>query len=203
MRNHRARSFRKLAAWSAAGLGAWALFRRLRNPLELRGRTVLITGGARGLGLVLAREFLRQGAKVAICARDGGEVERAREDLVLHGSHVLAAVCDVTDRQEVRRLVRHVRDRFGPVEILVNNAGVIQVGPYETMTVEDYELAMKTHFWAAYFTISEVLDDMRARRFGRIINISSIGGKVSVPHLLPYCASKFALTGFSEGLSSE
>jgi short-subunit dehydrogenase len=87
--------------------------------------------------------------------------------------------------------------------VLINNAGTIAVGPMETMTVADYEEAMKTHFWGPlYFTLA-ALPHLRARGGGRIVNVSSIGGKVAVPHLLPYSASKFALTGFSEGLRAE
>jgi short-subunit dehydrogenase len=86
------------------------------------------------------------------------------------------------------------------VDILINNAGVIQVGPMEEMTAEDYENALRVHFWGPLFTTLGVLPEMRRRRAGRIVNIASIGGKISIPHLLPYSASKFALVGFSEGL---
>jgi short-subunit dehydrogenase len=100
-------------------------------------------------------------------------------------------------------MVRIVRDHFGRIDVLINNAGVIEVGPMEVMTVEDYEEAMKTHFWGPLYTTLAVLPEMRERRGGRIVNVASIGGKISVPHLLPYSASKFALVGFSEGLRAE
>jgi short-subunit dehydrogenase len=100
-------------------------------------------------------------------------------------------------------MVNVVRDHYGRVDVLVNNAGVIQVGPMEVMTIEDYEEAMKTHFWGPLYTMLAVLPEMRKRRDGRIVNISSIGGKISVPHLVPYSASKFALVGLSEGLRAE
>ncbi|HKY04409.1 MAG TPA: SDR family NAD(P)-dependent oxidoreductase, partial [Blastocatellia bacterium] len=88
-------------------------------------------------------------------------------------------------------------------DVLINNAGVIEVGPMDVMTAGDYEEAMRTHFWGPLYTTLAVLPAMRSRSEGRIVNISSIGGKISVPHLLPYSASKFALTGFSEGLRAE
>jgi short-subunit dehydrogenase len=100
-------------------------------------------------------------------------------------------------------MVRIVRDKFGQIDVLVNNAGVIQVGPFDVMTLEDYELAMNVHFWGPLYTTLAVLPEMRKRGEGRIVNISSIGGKIAVPHLLPYCASKFALVGFSEGMRAE
>jgi len=193
-----------LAAAGAGALiaGSALLVRRLRE-YDLRGKTVLITGGSRGLGLLMAREFAQAGARVAICARNNAELERARMDLTRRGAEVLAALCDVTDKAQVSELMEVVRDRFGRIDVLVNNVGVIQVGPMEVMTLEDYDEAMRAHFWAPLYTTLAVLPEMRRRREGRIVNVSSIGGKISVPHLLPYSASKFALVGLSEGLRAE
>jgi short-subunit dehydrogenase len=190
----------------AAGVGALLVTRSLVrrwSEYDLRGKTVLITGGSRGLGLVMAREFAREGARLAICARDEAELERARADLKKLGAQVIAVPCDVTDRAQVNEMVSIVHDHYGQVDVLVNNAGVIQVGPVEVMTLEDYEEAMKVHFWAPLYTTLAVLPEMRRRGDGRIVNISSIGGKISVPHLVPYSASKFALVGLSEGLRAE
>lgn len=189
-------------AGAGALLATRAVVRRLRE-YDLSGKTVLITGGSRGLGLVMAREFARGGARVAICARDTEELDRARMDLVRRGARVIAVPCDITDREQVNEMIRAVNERFGRIDVLVNNAGVIEVGPMEVMTLEDYEQAMKTHFWGPLYTTLAVLPEMRERQEGRIVNITSIGGKISVPHLLPYSASKFALVGFSEGLRAE
>lgn len=190
------------AAGIGLGLAARALVRKTRE-YDLRGKTVLITGGSRGLGLVLARTFADEGASLVLCARDPEELERARAELAQRGVPVLAVPCDVTDRQQVQALVSAARQRFGQVDVLVNNAGLIQVGPLEVQTLEDYQAAMNTHFWGPLYTILEVLPEMRQRRAGRIVNVSSIGGKISVPHMLPYSASKFALVGLSEGLRAE
>jgi len=170
---------------------------------DLRDKTVLITGGSRGLGLVMAREFARHGARLALCARDEEELERARLDLERFGVEVMVVRCDVRNRQDVNDMVAAVNARFGNVDVLVNNAGVIQVGPLEVMTEEDFEQAMQAHFWAPLNTIMAVLPSMRQRKSGRIVNITSIGGKVAVPHLVPYSASKFALVGLSKGLRAE
>jgi len=191
---------------AAAGVGALiavrATVKRWRG-YDFRHKTALITGGSRGLGLVMAREFAREGARVAILARDPEELKRAHEDLTNRGAEAFEMPCDVTDRAQVNEAVLIVRRHFGSVDVLVNNAGVIQVGPLEVMTLEDYEEAMKTHFWAPLYTTLAVLPEMRRRREGRIVNISSIGGKIGVPHLVPYSASKFALAGLSEGLRAE
>ena len=186
----------------AAGIAGLALagsLLRRRSKFELEGRVVLITGGSRGLGLVLARQFADEKARVVICARDPIELDRARRDLQQQSAEVRAFPCDVTDPEAVQNMV----DEIGQIDVLVNNAGIVQVGPLDTMTVEDFRRSLKTHFWGPLNTILTVLPQMRMRKTGRIVNISSVGGKVSVPHLLPYSASKFALVGLSKGLRSE
>jgi NAD(P)-dependent dehydrogenase (short-subunit alcohol dehydrogenase family) len=186
-----------------AGLLAAYLLTHRRRRYDLRGRTALITGGSRGLGLLLARELARHGARVAICGRDPATLGRARDDLERRGATVMALRCDVTVRRDVETLVAEVRDRLGSVDVLINNAGIITVGPVETMTLKDFEDAMATNFWGPLYAILAVVPEMRRRGAGRIVNIASIGGKISVPHLLPYSASKFALVGLSEGLRAE
>src|SRR5947207_1216596 len=187
---------------AAVGVGAWLLSRPLRdgNRYGYRGKVALVTGGSRGLGLVMARQLAERGARVAVCARDRDEVERAGQDLVGHGDMPLALPCDITDPQQVRDLVQAVTAHFGRLDVLINNAGIIQVGPLETMTRADFEQALAVNFWGAYNCVEAALPGMRERGEGRIINITSIGGRISVPHLLPYCVGKFAFVGYSQGL---
>jgi NAD(P)-dependent dehydrogenase (short-subunit alcohol dehydrogenase family) len=195
-----------LTTAAGAAVAGWVVrgFIRSRRYFDFADKTVLITGGSRGLGLLLARRFIDEGAKVAICARDESELYRARDDLSDRGGNVLAIQCDVTVNEQVAGMIDGVVRHFGSIDVLVNNAGVIQVGPSEHMTLADYEHAMNTHFWAPLYTIEAASPHMRQRRGGgRIVNIASIGGKIAVPHLLPYSASKFALVGLSEGLRAE
>lgn len=192
----------KLAAISAVAIGAAAVIRKNRT-ISFDNRVVLITGGSRGLGLLLAREFASQGARVAVCARDEEELKRAQSTLERDGLHIETFVCDLTDKTQIATLIDNLRRELGPIEILVNNAAIIQVGPMEAMAIEDYEYAMALNFWAPLHTTLAVVPEMKARGFGRIINIASIGGKVNSPHLLPYCASKFAVTGLSQGMRIE
>lgn len=196
---------KKLALLGAAGMATWLTIRalRARNAYDLRGKVVLITGGSRGLGLVLARQLAQEGVHLAICARDQEELDRASQDLAKYGTTVLTVPCDLTDRSQVQAMIGKVRQSLGPVDVLINNAGIISVGPLETMTLEDFQEAMQCNFWSAVYAILEVLPEMQQRHSGRIVNITSIGGKISVPHLLPYGASKFALVGLSEGLRAE
>src|SRR5215475_1728075 len=123
---------------------------------DLRGKTALITGGSRGLGLALSREFVARGACVAICARDVDELERASSDLVRPGRPVLALPCDVANVEEVGRMAEAVREHFGAIDVLVNNAGVIEVGPVETMTLADFEEALNVNLRGPLHTMLAV-----------------------------------------------
>ena len=190
----------------AAGVGAGLIVARLaraRFGISFEDRVVVITGGSRGLGLVMARRLADEGARLVILARDVRELDRARDDLEGRGGEVLTLRCDVRRRADVRAAIDTVIDRWRGIDVLINNAGVIQVGPLEHMTREDFENTMATHFWGPLNLMLEVLPIMRHRSFGRIVNISSVGGKVAVPHLAPYCASKFALAGLSDAIRAE
>ena len=194
-------------AVGAAGVGALIMARawRAREAYDFNGKSVVITGGSRGLGLVMARELAGEGARLTLIARDDAELQRAAEDIKTREpfAEVLTAVADVRKRYEAERAIGQTLERFGTVDVLVNNAGIIQVGPLDHMKLSDYEDAMNTHFWGPLYMVLAALPQMRRQGSGRIVNISSIGGKVAVPHLVPYSASKFALTGLSDGLRLE
>jgi NAD(P)-dependent dehydrogenase (short-subunit alcohol dehydrogenase family) len=176
-----------------------------------RGRVVLITGGSRGLGLALAHRFGKSGAKLILVSRNSDELTQARDTLLSHNAvqhpdDILLLPADLTDAAQAAMLVDYAVGFFGHIDILINNAGVIEVGPVENQPIAAYRRAMATNFFAALHTTHAVLPHMlergtRAR--SSIVNIASIGGKFAVPHLLPYVASKFALVGFSEGLHAE
>ncbi len=199
----RARTKWMVAAGALAGVVAGREIISRVRALDLHGRVVLITGGSRGLGFAMAEEFAREGAKLVICARNEEPLERARRELEQQGAEVLAIRCDVADPVQVERMVEQALQRFGRVDVLVNNAGIITVGPVEVQRREDFEEAMDVIFWGAVNPSLAVLPRMLEQGEGRIVNITSIGGRVSVPHLLPYNCAKFALVGFSEGLRSE
>ncbi|MGB6021520.1 MAG: SDR family oxidoreductase [Ornithinimicrobium sp.] len=162
----------------------------------------LVAGASRGLGLLIARELLKRDYRVAICARDAEELTAAVGILSQFGS-VRSYVCDVGDRTQVDRMVASIEADLGPVEVLVTVAGVIQVGPAESVTLEHFDEAISTMLWGPVQLAWAVLPGMRERGRGRIGTVASIGGSVSPPHLLPYATAKFAAVGFSEGLSAE
>lgn len=170
---------------------------------SLRNKIVVITGGSRGLGLEIARQSCKRGAKVALLARDPVELHAAKSDLTSQGGDVLTIQCDLLDGAQIESAVQEAIDHFGRIDILVNNAGIIQIGPLDHMKMEDFDQAMRLHFWAPFVLTMQVIPHMRTNGGGRIVNISSIGGKVAVPHLAPYSVSKFALTGFSDAIRAE
>jgi len=197
-------TLRVLLATGAIMLVLWLIARFIRSVrYPLNDKVVLITGGSRGLGLVLARHICARGGNVAIIARDPDELVRAKTDLVPRGGKVLTVECDLLDAGQTQLAVRKIIDRFGKIDVLINNAGIIEVGPLEHMTPEDFDRAMRLHFWAPFELISQIVPEMRIWGGGRIVNISSIGGKIAVPHMAPYSASKFALTGLSDALRAE
>jgi short-subunit dehydrogenase len=197
----------KAVALTALGVGVMLLARAWRNrrAYDFAGRVVVITGGSRGLGLIMARELAKEGAKLVLVARHEDELGRAADDLRSRqpSAEVLTVVADVRKRHDAEQSVAQAIERFGRIDVLVNNAGIIQVGPLDHMKLSDYEDAMNTHFWGPLYMVLASVPHMRRRGEGRIVNISSIGGKISVPHLVPYCASKFALAGLSDGLRAE
>lgn len=196
----------KRILWTALGSACCAAaiaYVRAMRKFDLRDKVVLITGGSRGLGLVLAREFASRGARVAVCARNRAELSNVETDFHRWGNTLLALECDVTDRAQVEQMISTVERDLGSIDVLVNNAGTILVGPLDNHRIEDFEHAMRTNFWAALYTTFAVLPVMKRRQSGRIVNVGSIGSKLAVPHLLAYSASKFALYGFSQGLRAE
>lgn len=187
----------------AGALTAALVWRSMTRPRHsFAGAVVVITGGSRGLGLELARVFAREGAQLALVARDSGALERARAELSRH-THVVTLRADVARFDDVAEALQRVVDELGRIDVLVNNAGVIQVGPIEHMALDDYAHAMDVHFRGPLHTMTWAVPQMIRQGGGRIVNIASVGGKMPVPHLAPYVASKFALVGLSSTLGAE
>jgi NAD(P)-dependent dehydrogenase (short-subunit alcohol dehydrogenase family) len=197
-----------------AAIGAVGAARAVMSRPEKRhrGRVVLITGGSRGLGLALAHRYGRSGATLILVSRNSDELTHARDTLlrhkaVQHPDDILLLPADLTDAEQAARLVDYAVGFFGHIDILINNAGVIEVGPVEDQPIVAYERAMATNFFAALYTTNAALPHLLRRSpiYGQasIVNISSIGGKFAMPHMLPYVASKFALVGYSQGLHAE
>lgn len=192
--------------WALACAGLSAGIRLLKSPREFSfdRKTVVITGGSRGLGLALASELVKRGARVVLLARDGTELARAKEKLEDGPRvNVLALLCDVTEPSQVSAALQKTRDQFGSLDVLINNAGAISAGPFLSQADSDFSALLRIHLEAAIHTTRLALPHFQDQGGGRIVNISSIGGKIPVPHMSSYCASKFALAGFSESTAME
>ena len=189
------------ACAAALSAGAYLISRAPRRSIA--GRVALITGGSRGLGLELARTLARRGCRLILVARNPEELSKVAEELKLRGAEVKTISCDLRNPGEISGMVETARTAFGPIDILINSAGEITVGPIDTFDETEFVRAMDLMFWAGVRTTLALLPEMSASGDADIVNITSIGGKIAVPHLLPYVAAKFAMTGFSEGLQSE
>jgi short-subunit dehydrogenase len=204
-RRNRARDLACAAAVAALAVDALRRLAKRRARFRMEGRNALVTGGSHGLGLEIARVLVDRGANVAIIARDADEIDRAVAELRTCSSkvRVVGIPADLGNGTQIAAAIERVRLALGPIDVLVNNAGLIGVGPLDTNSEEDFETAMRVHCFGPLRLMLGLRDDMRRRGGGRIANIASIGGIVAAAHLLPYSTSKFALMGLSEAMRAE
>jgi NAD(P)-dependent dehydrogenase (short-subunit alcohol dehydrogenase family) len=197
---------RRDLGWAAAGvllvLASRRLLRRAR-ALRLDGRAALVTGGSRGLGLLVAEELGARGARIAIVARDERGLARAEARLRARGVEAWAIRADVRRPEDAPLAVEQAVAAMGRLDVLVNNAGVITVGPLSSLDEDDFADSMATHFWGPLRFARAALPHLRRGGDGRIVNVASIGGRFSVPHLASYSASKAALVALSQSLAAE
>ncbi len=185
----------------AAWLGGQALRRRHRITFE--NRVVVVSGGSRGLGLVVARELARERARLVLLARTASDLDQAHAELEATGADVLALPCDVRDAGAVRAAVDAAVGRFGRVDALLHVAGVIQVGPVQHLDEADYRESVDVHFWGAYHLTEAVRPHLPRDASARIGYVSSVGGRVAAPHMAAYAAGKYALVGYADAMRSE
>ncbi|MEV1021085.1 SDR family NAD(P)-dependent oxidoreductase [Streptomyces sp. NPDC050264] len=177
-----------------------------RTSAPLHGLSSVVTGGSRGLGLLISDELVRRGCSVTLAARDAAELDRAAELLGQRhpGAPVRTTVTDVRDKKSVAELFRQTAAARGGVDIVVANAGIIQVAPAEDAGTTGFDDAMSTIFSGALHTSLEALPYLReSRAGGRLALIGSVGGLLAVPHLLPYSCAKAAVGALAEGLYVE
>jgi short-subunit dehydrogenase len=175
---------------------------RSRPGRSLKGLSAIVTGGSRGLGLALALELAKNGASLHLIARDAAELEIAAGKIRRLGASVSIWPCDLRDADAARSTIESIGSQAGRIDLLINNAGTIMVGPWESLDEKDFTEAMALHFWAPFHTVRTALPHLTESR-GEVVNIVSIGGRVAVPHLASYTASKFALAGLSGAMQVE
>ena len=207
VRTHRIESGIALGLLGAA-VTANAVYHSHQQKTAMRGKIVVIVGGSRGLGLEIARQFGLAGAHLVLVARKQDELRSAigmllQEQAIPNENAAHFVVADISKPEDCQRIISDATERYGRVDVLVNCAAVMMVAPMLDMTAEEFDKAMRVNFFGALHTIQAVLPQMTQRRSGHIVNIASVGGKIAVPHMLPYVASKFALVGLSEGLHAE
>ncbi len=191
-----------LLAGATLALGLFAVKRG--TGMKLDGKTAIVTGASRGLGRAIARELAKRGVKrIAICARTKRDLDEARRELEQLGAIVHSEVCDLRDHFYTTRFIANARDVLGPFDLLVANAATITVAPVEVLDRRDFADAMASIFYSALHPALAVLPEMRKRKSGTIAFITSIGGRIGVPHLAPYSAAKFAEVGLAEALRAE
>jgi NAD(P)-dependent dehydrogenase (short-subunit alcohol dehydrogenase family) len=206
----------ELAVFILAILALCFALTRVLNATHLPpGAVVLVTGGSRGLGLAIASRFAKKyKTRLVLASRHMDELKQAQATLLARYPHLAAedfllVAADLAKPEECQRLVSETIARFGRIDVLVNNAAIIEIGPAEIMPVAAFEAAMQVNFFAAFYTTWAALPHLQKQaplvgtRRAAIVNIASVGGKIAVPHMLPYTAAKFALVGFSEGLHAE
>ncbi|SEC25823.1 SDR family NAD(P)-dependent oxidoreductase [Terriglobus roseus] len=191
-----------------AAITANEAYKAKQRATAMCGKIVVVMGGSRGLGLEIARQFGLGGGHLVLVSRNEEELRNAlgklqAEGAIPNGAAAHIVVADVSRQEDCERAIASAMERFGRVDVLINCAAVMQVAPFEDMTTEAFHKAMDINFFGALYAIQAVVPHMLQRGSGNIVNIASVGGKIAVPHMLPYVASKFALVGFSEGLHAE
>jgi 3-oxoacyl-[acyl-carrier protein] reductase len=166
--------------------------------MKLKNRVAIVTGAARGIGKAVALTLVREGAKVALIDVEKERLEALKEEIEKNGGQVAAIVCDITKSSEVQAMVQQVQVRFGRIDILVNNAGIIRRGTIETVTEEDWDRVIEVNLKGTFNCCKAVVPIMKQQGYGKIVNVSSIAGKLgditSAPGYGPSKAGMDALT---------
>lgn len=171
--------------------------------LGLSGRVALVAASSRGLGRAIAEEFCSEGAKVSLCARGAEALERTRAELEVSGARVIATPTDLSDGTSVQELVERTVREFGPIEILVTNTGGPPAGSFESHDQSAWDQAVRENLDSVLHLCRAALPAMKKRRFGRILNVTSIAVKQPVDGLILSNAVRAAVTGFARSLANE
>jgi 3-oxoacyl-[acyl-carrier protein] reductase len=173
------------------------------NRGALEGKTVLVTGGSRGIGFAIAHKLGELGASVSLCGRDTKRLQGAADEFQRKGINVLAIHADVTLAADVMLLVQETENSLGPIEILVNNAGTGYFGPSHEASEANWNMVLDTNLKSVFLLTKAVAPGMIARRRGHIINIASLAGKNAFAGGGIYCASKWGLLGFTQCVAED
>lgn len=171
--------------------------------MNFKNKIIVITGASSGIGKNTAIEFAKKGAQIALVARRKQKLEEIANDLKKFNVSTLVCECDVSDKSQVEKTSKLVLEKYDSVDILVNNAGFAIYGSVSDLTIEEIESQMATNYFGMIYCIKNFLPSMLEKKSGHIVNVASVAASFGLPGIASYCASKFAMLGFSEGLKHE
>ena len=171
--------------------------------MDFKDKVVLITGASSGIGEQAAIEFAKRGAHLILVARRQEKLQQVQNRINSTAASVLVCPCDISKKDQVTEMSKTVLKQFDSVDILVNNAGFAIYGPVADLTIADIESQMSTNYFGMIYCIKNFLPSMIKKNSGHIVNVASVAASFGLPNIAPYCASKFAMLGFSEGLKHE
>lgn len=171
--------------------------------MDFKNKTVLITGASSGIGKQTAIEFAKLGAKIILVARRKEKLDALANELEKFNVPTLVCQCDVSNKEQVKEMSNTVLEKFDSVDVLVNNAGFAIYGYVKDLTIDEIESQMETNYFGMVYCIKNFLPSMLKKKSGHIVNVASVAASFGLPGIASYCASKFAMLGFSEGLKHE
>ena len=171
--------------------------------MDFKNKVVLITGASSGIGKQTAIEFAKLGSSIILVARRKNKLEQVENELKQFNVNTLVCVCDVSKKDQVEELSKIVLQKFNSIDILVNNAGFAIYGSVSDLSIDEIESQMETNYFGMIYCVKNFLPLMLKKKSGHIVNVASVGASFSVPGVSSYCATKFAMLGFSEGLKHE
>lgn len=171
--------------------------------MDFKDKNILITGASSGIGKQTAIEFAKLGANIILIARRKEKLDEVEKELKKFNILTLVCPCDVSDKTQVKEMSKTVLEKFGSVDVLVNNAGFAIYGSVKDLSVDEIESQMETNYFGMMYCIKNFLPSMLEKKSGHIVNVASVAASFGLPGIASYCASKFAMLGFSEGLKHE
>ena len=169
--------------------------------MNFKNKVVVITGASSGIGEAAAEQFAKKGANIVLVARRKEKLEQVERKLSKYAIKILVQVCDVSEKEQVKQMSEKVIDTFSKIDVLVNNAGFVIYGKIEELSIEDIESQMQTNYFGMINCTKYFLPYFLKQNSGHMVNVASVGGSFGVPGISSYCATKFAMLGFSEGFT--
>jgi hypothetical protein len=171
--------------------------------MSFEQKIIVVTGASSGIGAASCIEFAKKGANLVLVARRKNKLDEIQKTMAKFNNKILVCECDVSQKRQVEKMSKEVLDEFGRIDVLVNNAGFAIYGTVSDLTIEEIEAQMATNYFGMVYCTKYFLPKMLEQNYGHIVNVASVAASFGLPGIASYCASKFAMLGFSEGLKHE